>query len=77
MATPTATYPKNHINIDITSDSDGNQYIRQTMRPVAPMTFFGRLGGEIELAEVGRDKRLRGVFSLTTVSKDAPPVGYV
>ena len=70
MATPTATYAQNHINIDITNDTDGNQYIRQTMRPVAPMTFFGRLGGEIELAEVGRDNRVRGVFSLATDWQD-------
>ena len=70
MAKPTATYPQNHINIDITSDNEGNQYIRQTMRPVAPMTFFGRLGGEIELAEVGRDNRVRGVFSLATDWQD-------
>ena len=70
MATPTTNYPQNNVNIDITSDTDGNQYIRQTMRPIAPMTFFGRLGGDIELAEVGRDKRVRGVFSLATDWQD-------
>ena len=36
MTTP--NYPQNNVNIDITSDTDGNQYIRQTMRPIAPMT---------------------------------------
>lgn len=62
MASPNAR-PQNLPNTDITKDDEGNQYIRHSIRPVAPVTFYGRLGSDIELEEVSHDKK-RATFTL-------------
>lgn len=80
MATNT-TRPANLSNINVTQDSEGRHYIRQTIRPLAPMVFQGRLGGEVELDHVGKDNIARANFSLATdwqeVGQDLRTTGWV
>lgn len=81
MATNTSPRPANLSNINVTQDGEGKHYIRQAIRPVAPMVFQGRLGGEVELDHVGKDNIARANFSLATdwqeIGQDVRTTGWI